>query len=135
MASTATAAPRRADESILERLPIQSNDINVGDTERWASLIAGGALAIYGLSRRTLGGMGLALAGGSLLYRGATGHCNMYGLLGISTAGPQGSQASVPARRGVKLERSFTINRPAEELFRFWRNFENLPRVMRHLKS
>src|SRR3982750_4651839 len=30
---------------------------------------------------------------------------------------------------------AFTINRPAEELFRFWRNFENLPRFMKHLES
>ena len=28
-----------------------------------------------------------------------------------------------------------TINRPAEELFSFWRNFENLPRVMEHVES
>jgi uncharacterized membrane protein len=28
-----------------------------------------------------------------------------------------------------------TINKPAEEVFAFWRNFENLPRFMRHLES
>jgi uncharacterized membrane protein len=28
-----------------------------------------------------------------------------------------------------------TINRSPEELYRFWRNFENLPSVMRHLES
>ena len=27
------------------------------------------------------------------------------------------------------------INKPAEELYRFWRNFENLPRFMNHLQS
>lgn len=27
------------------------------------------------------------------------------------------------------------INRPPEELYAFWRNFENLPRIMQHLKS
>src|SRR5262249_19828403 len=29
---------------------------NVGPTERWASMIAGGALALYGLARRSVGG-------------------------------------------------------------------------------
>ena len=28
-----------------------------------------------------------------------------------------------------------TINRPIEDLYRFWRNLENLPRFMRHLES
>jgi uncharacterized membrane protein len=28
-----------------------------------------------------------------------------------------------------------TINKPIEELYRFWRNLENLPRFMRHLDS
>ncbi|HSE97611.1 MAG TPA: SRPBCC family protein [Blastocatellia bacterium] len=28
-----------------------------------------------------------------------------------------------------------TVNRPPEELYRFWRNFENLPRFMTHLES
>ncbi len=28
-----------------------------------------------------------------------------------------------------------TINRPAEDLYQFWRNFENLPQIMYHLES
>jgi uncharacterized membrane protein len=35
----------------------------------------------------------------------------------------------------LRVTRSVTIDRPAEELFRFWRNFENLPRIMNHLQS
>lgn len=35
----------------------------------------------------------------------------------------------------IKVERTVTIEKPAEELYRFWRNFENLPRFTRHLKS
>jgi uncharacterized membrane protein len=33
------------------------------------------------------------------------------------------------------IRKSITINRPAEEIYAFWRNFENLPRFMNHLKS
>jgi uncharacterized membrane protein len=31
--------------------------------------------------------------------------------------------------------RSITINRPPEEVYQFWRNFENLPRFMSHLEE
>lgn len=33
------------------------------------------------------------------------------------------------------LVKAITINRRAEDLYAFWRNFENLPRFMRHLES
>jgi uncharacterized membrane protein len=113
----------------------QAGRVNVGDTERWASLLAGGALAAFGLSRGSLGGLGLAALGGALLYRGATGHSSLYGALGVSSAERRGPVTSVPARHGVKVETSATINRPREDLFRSWRNFENLPHIMSHLES
>ena len=33
------------------------------------------------------------------------------------------------------VEQSLTIHRSPEELYRFWRNFENLPHFMEHLKA
>lgn len=39
------------------------------------------------------------------------------------------------ARHPGRVVRSVTVNRPAEELYRFWRDLENLPRVMPHLES
>jgi uncharacterized membrane protein len=47
----------------------------------------------------------------------------------------QRSRPSVRSGEGVKTEICFTINRPREELFAFWRNFENLPFVMEHVES
>jgi uncharacterized membrane protein len=35
----------------------------------------------------------------------------------------------------ARIRKSIIINRPAEELYRFWRNLENLPRVMSHLEA
>ena len=35
----------------------------------------------------------------------------------------------------ARVEKSLIINRPPEEIYQFWRNFENLPRFMRHLES
>jgi uncharacterized membrane protein len=108
---------------------------NVGEVERYASAIGGGALALYGLSRGSLAGVTLALVGGALIYRGVSGHCNMYEAMGVNTAREKGSRASVSGDRGIKVEKSITINRSPEELFSFWRNFENLPRFMDHLES
>ena len=113
--------------------------VNVGQTERWASAIGGGALALYGVTRGSLGGIALALVGAALVQRGFTGHCNLYEAMGYSSAGDTGlrnsENVSVPAGRGIKLEKSVTISRPPEELYRFWRNFENLPRFMNHLEA
>ncbi len=60
--------------------------VNVGKTERWASVLGGVALAALALRsrRRNKGGMGLAaLSGLPLLWRGATGHCPVYQKMGI----------------------------------------------------
>jgi uncharacterized membrane protein len=106
------------------------SDENVGEVERWASLIGGGALLLYGLRCWSRSTLPFALLGGSLIYRGATGRCPMYGALGVSTSG-----RGKPYGRGIKVKRDMIINRPAEELYRFWRDFENLPRFMDHLES
>lgn len=102
---------------------------NVGDTERWVSAVAGGAAAVYGLSRRSLPGVLLAAAGGGLLYRAVTGHSPTAAMLGITA----GSRAGYP--KEVQVRRAVTIQRPVEEVYRFWRSFENLPRFMHHLES
>lgn len=109
--------------------------VNVGEAERLASLAVGGGLALYGATRGTLGGLGLAALGGALVYRGVTGHCSGYAALGVNTARDDGPRTSVSARRGEKVEVGVTVLRPREELYRFWRDFSNLPRVMSHLLS
>lgn len=35
----------------------------------------------------------------------------------------------------VKLEKSITVNRPPQECYRFWHDFESFPRFMKHLES
>ena len=116
---------------------------NVGQAERLASTIGGGLLALYGLRRRNAGGALLALTGAALLKRGVTGHCEVYGALGMSSAEGRagllekkhGRAAVLDASKAIKVERAVTVSLPAAELYRFWRNFENLPRIMDHLES
>jgi uncharacterized membrane protein len=108
---------------------------NVGETERLISLVGGSAIFLYGWTRGTLPGLAIAAIGGALVYRGVTGNCQMYRAMGVSTNRDENTAIGVPAQYGFKFEKSFTINRPAEELYYQWRRFENLPRIMRHLQS
>ena len=73
----------------------------------------------------------LALAGGALIYRGITGRWPMAKLLGISGAKERSHPAtSVPHETGIKVERSIVITKAPEEIYRFWRDLENLPQFM-----
>jgi uncharacterized membrane protein len=80
-------------------------------------LIAGGAtLAALGILRRSPLGVAMAAGGGLLIYRG------------IAAKGVWPSTL-------ISVREAVTIDKPPEELYRFWREFENLPRFMRHLQS
>ncbi len=61
-------------------------DVNVGDVERVVSVMGGGLLTLFGATRGGLTGLGLAVLGGGLIYRGVTGHCEAYQSLGVDTA-------------------------------------------------
>jgi uncharacterized membrane protein len=103
-----------------QNTPTQTGKSNVSDTERWASLIGGSALVLLGLKQGSLRGALTALAGGGLAYHGATGQSSLQDKVGMN--------------QGIKVEKTVTISKPAEELYRFWHDFENLPRFMKHLK-
>jgi uncharacterized membrane protein len=75
----------------------------------------------------------LAGLGGLFIMRGAAGHCRLYDSMGVSTAASQ--RPGVPDQTGHKIEKSVFIARPPVELFRFWRNLENLPEFMKHIES
>jgi len=68
---------------------LTSGPVNVGDLERWLSVFAGGAVALYSL-RRSLGNFMLLFGAGALLYRGLTGHCPLYQTMELSTAHQDG---------------------------------------------
>jgi uncharacterized membrane protein len=109
---------------------------NVGDRERVLSVLSGGALALYGLRRRDLRGVALAALGAALVRRGASGHCDVYGALGVSTADHlTGRAATVDARRAIKIERSVMIDRASDALYAIWRDLERLPEYVEHLAS
>jgi len=131
-----TQAPRN--DRPREAAPQAQPQINVSTVERGVSLASGALLAILGLKRRSLAGLVVAGLGGALLKRGVTGHCEMYDSLGLNTAregDEQSERRDRAAKRGVQIERSFLIDRSPEDLYGFWRKFDNLPQIMTHLKE
>ncbi len=97
--------------------------INITREERWASAIAGGLLVAAGIRQRPLARAALVLGGVDLIRRGVTGRSYLYRLIGVRTS------------KGARVEESVIINRPRAEVFRFWRDFTNLPRFMRNLAA
>jgi len=144
-AQTQQQGDTRQRESLAQRQPQQwqqqagrqqQPQINVGQSERAISVAAGSILALLGLARRSIPGLIVGAVGGSLIQRGVTGHCSAYEAMGLDTTREDGQSTQDDIdERGLHVAISFTINRPAEQLYDFWHNFENLPRIMTHLES
>lgn len=71
-------------------------------------------------------------AGGIGRWALAAGGAALAALFVYKRTRPQGDGV---AEGGVHIHNAVTVNKPAEELYTFWRNFENLPRFMSHLES
>ena len=106
--------------------------INMNLLERWGSVIAG--LFMVGGSMRKSGSKLKLLAGAEMIRRGVSGHSFAYQALGLhSRKTSQANNVSVAYGTGVRGRAAVTIAKPREVVYRFWRNFENLPRFMKHL--
>jgi uncharacterized membrane protein len=108
-------------------------DQNVGQHEAFLSGVAGAILFGIGVTRRSIGGTALALAGATLLHRGITRHCMVYEVLGSSTSTL--GRRKVATGRAFKTEKRIRIDREPAELYQYWRKLSNLPRIMPHLES
>jgi len=112
-------------------------EVNVGRTERWISGAAGVALLGLGLGRRRFRAV-LLPVGIGLLHRAVTGRSEINHVLGRNSALGEGwvsPEADRDRAEGRKAEHAVTIHRSRSELFRFWRQFDNLPRFMDNLES
>lgn len=103
-------------------------EINISWPERYVSIAAGVKLAFSGLTHifkspfTSIIKMG---AGGYLVNRGISGHCDLYAKIGKHTIDPV----------NVNIRSSFTVNKPKQEVYAFWRKLDNLPLFMNHLES
>ena len=83
--------------------------------ERWLPMVVGGAIAAYAIKR-------------------GFGHRSNGKGTGIIADRGSDTRQQLGGPRGIHVEHSVTINRPVAEVYRFWRNFENLPKFMQHLE-
>ncbi len=121
------ARPEYANETLQESQYGSAPQRNMGYPERLISKVGGVFLGAYGLTRGSLGGLLVAGVGGLLYHRGSTGICPVYSALDIDRSEPS------PGPEIIRISDTVTINRSREDLYQFWRNFENLPLFMRHL--
>lgn len=105
---------------------------NLALWDRGLSTTAGVALIVRGLKRHALVGSE-TLAGAALLARGLSGYCPVYHASGFTTRREDRPEIALSGARGYHLKASVTIARAPQEVFAFWRRFENLPRFIRHL--
>jgi uncharacterized membrane protein len=121
----------------MELITHRKHAVNITETERMLSVMAGGILALTGFRKKSIRGLALTLAGADLVRRGITGHSYIFEMLGIRTArlGQGAETTSVPYELGIRVDHSITINRPRADVYRFWRDLTNLPRFMNHIKS
>lgn len=95
-------------------------------TARLLAGVLGGALAVIGVSRRDPLGYVLGALGLGLTTRAVTNMRNMRMMkrLGMDKT-----------YRAIDIHKTINVQAPVDEVYAFWRNFENFPRFMTHLKE
>jgi len=101
---------------------------------RAATLAAGGLLTAGGLKKGGVLGAASVAVGGNFLLEGTKGNSPLFRVLRLNRRATS-KAAVVPHGGGSRVEAVQTINRDREELYRFWRDFENLPSFMDYLES
>jgi len=120
--------PTAVSESFVEAPDTQSHrpqlrGRTVRSIERWGSVAVGSALLAYGLSRKSKAGAAAAAAGATLLVAGAT-----------TVGRARDTREALAGDRGFHVHDAIQLEKPVEEVYRFWRGLENLPRFMRYLE-
>ena len=106
--------------------------------ERMFALLGGTTLMTFALLRR--GGLGIPafLAGLVLLIRALKNPIEDLIEEHVPQAqntAPTSRKVSVPHETGIHAVRTVTINRPIEDLYNFWRDPNNLARVLKYVES
>ncbi|MET3980015.1 putative membrane protein [Mucilaginibacter sp. UYP25] len=106
----------------------QEPSLNLSTAERTISIATGIKLSLSGfkgLFKSPFSSIIKLGAGGYLLNRGLTGHCELYSRMGRNSTEPV----------NVNIRTSYHIDKPRQEVYDFWRKLDNLPLFMKHLES
>ncbi|WP_456314402.1 SRPBCC family protein [Pseudomonas shirazensis] len=98
---------------------------NVSMLERILMITSGGYLLYKGLSKndKSITQIG---SGGAMLLRGISGYCPVYDAV---------DHLKNDKSSNVNIRVSSIIDKPVNEVYTFWRDFENLPKFMSHIES
>ncbi len=111
---------------------ISKTKVNLNQTERILSAVMGGLLFKRNITNFSLPGLLKLVAGGALVRRGVTGHCNVYDALKVNSniqneqAYPGASENAVPVRAQM------TVQTPPFETYQLWRDPANQAWIMGH---
>lgn len=105
--------------------------VALADLERHAALGAGVALLVSGMWRRSVVGVGMAAMAAPLLYRGAMGRWPGV----IAPYFPSDTRAALGGERGIHVKESIRLEVAVDVVYRQWRQLDQLPRVMSHLRT
>ena len=109
----------------------EGREINASDIEHIAALSVGGLLLLKGLFKGGTLGLLYKAGGAALVYRGQNGYRRLYDALGMEMP----ASATGVGKHNERVEHEIVVNRPVAELYRIWRNLENLPIFMENLVS
>ena len=104
-------------------------DVPLRQIENWSALSGGALLLLFGAIRRDRVGLCAALASAPLLYRGLTGEWP------VANGNHADTRSALGGHRGLHVREAIRVEVPLEEVYRFWRRLENLPRFMAYLES
>ena len=100
--------------------------VSVDELEGWASLAAASAVIVYGFSRRSVPTALLAAAAATpIAYKGLVGTWPFE-----NGHAADDTRSALAGRRGIHVRESIRLEKPVAEVYRFWRQLENLPRFM-----
>ena len=113
--------------------PGRTGDPNLHGVERLVSGLLGGWLVARGLRKGGVLGLLELAAGGMAIARGGSGQCNAKRALSPT---PYESQLADEHHwgRARALSKSITVNRPRDEVYRYWRDFSNMPTFMEFIE-
>lgn len=113
--------------------PERADTQNLHSTERMLSGFVGGWLMARGLRNGGLFGLLELAAGGLAIARGGSGKCEAKRALSPT---PYEQQLADKHHwgRARALSKSITVNRPREEVYRYWRDFSNMPTFMEFIE-
>ncbi|HTV01558.1 MAG TPA: SRPBCC family protein [Luteitalea sp.] len=106
---------------------------NLGRWERIGSVAAGAGLMYLASRRPGLRRSGQVLGAG-LVARGVSGRCAVKRALVGDRDTSSDTRRALGGSSGLHVRESIIVSRPAEEVYRFWRNYDNLSRFLEHVE-